>query len=161
MILLATYGASYLLQSKDKHLKVLLSILLITSTIQFGFFLNDYHGEYRTRSYGWFNNNIGGALTTGLQATKSHRAQALYIDQRILFANRYSKFYQIKTNINVKQLQHLFNPDAIKISQLPASSIVVVKSDHTPFQQDRNLVKLIGSAHEPDGNPSFYIYLRE
>ncbi len=158
LILLATYGASYLLKSKDKHLKILLSILLITSAIQFGFFLHDYHGDYRTRSYGWFNNNIGGAMEAGIAATAAHQSQLLYIDNRIPFASLYSKFFQIKLGRDLEKNQVFFDSSSPNTSSfLPNSILIVTAAAAPPLTTIPNLTKL-QVITEPDDTVSFYIF---
>lgn len=158
LVLLATYGASYLLRSKNQHLKALLAILLIASAVQFGFFLHDYHGDYRQRSYGWFNNNIGDAMEAGITAAAARQPRLLYIDNHIPFASLYSKFFRIKLGRDLEKIPVFFDPSSSDISSFPSHSILIVTAEAAPaLIATTNLTKL-QVITEPDGTASFYIY---
>lgn len=161
LIILAAYGAEYLLRSKDRIFKSLLVALLIGSLLQFSFFLKDYHGPYRARSYGWFNNNIGGALEAALSAMQTLQANALYLDQRMPWVDRYSLFYQLKLGIHNPPPQSLFNPQTMTADQLAPRSIVVTQAANTfGTQNTGNTLRLLHAIKEPDDTISFYVYYR-
>jgi len=159
MILLAIYGTAYLLQTKDKLLKILLVILFAAVAVQFSFFLHDYYGDYRVRSYDWFNRNIGGAFESGFKSAQQNKAKAIYLDQSIPFVQRYAKFYQIKSGINLSNIQHTFNPTTLNPSDLTQNSILIIKSEHDSliFNQANHFTKL-ETIFEPDNKASFYVY---
>jgi len=166
VILLATYGAVFLLKSPRKISQIFLGFLIATSLLQFSFFLNDYFTEYRIRSQDSFGANIGGALESALLAVKTNQAQALYIDHRFSSTtgpafNFYLDFYQLKTGVNAQSMQQLFDTAGQDASKLSANSIVVTHADQFFEQSDNQQVfKKIDVLHGPDGKEKFYLYYR-
>ncbi len=160
-ILLSMYGVNFILKSKEQLLRSFFYGILIISFLQFGLFLSDYFTSYRSRSYSWFNYDIGGAFESAIKSTKVREVKAVYLDSDIPFIDLYSQFYQIKFRTNfLSQRSYDFNTE--DFSKFPAKSLVMVRSDHVLGKRDKyGFFEKIETIREPDGNESFYIFYRD
>lgn len=156
-IILAIYGFKFLSQSKNTLFRLITILLLIAIPLQFVYFIDDYLGGYRTRSYAWFNYNIPSAL----QSILDQSPQKIYLDDQVHFIDRYWKFYAIKN----KRIDLLFkteyvsnilrSPDSIK-----TESILMLRYDRMNTVKDlsNSGFNLSNKIFEPDETVSFYIY---
>ncbi len=163
VILLSVYGISFLLKSREKSFKPFLVAILILCSFQFAFFLNDYFGEYRERSYGEFNNNIGGGLESVLRSTEIRNIDTIYLDRYIPFISYYSQFYQIKLDKDIKDKQVFFDYKTVDFSKFAPGSIVLIEHDHAPPGRQDHIgpFEKIEIIREPNGYETFYIYYRD
>lgn len=160
-ILLSMYGVNFIFKSKERLLKPLLYGILIISFLQFGLFLSDYFTSYRSRSYSWFNYDIGGAFESAIRSTKIREVKAVYLDSDIPFIDLYSQFYQVKFRTNFLS-QRFYDFNTEDFSKFPAKSLVMIRSNHISERLDRyGFFEKIESIREPDGNESFYIFYRD
>lgn len=90
-VLVATYGAHALLESRQPALRWVTAVLLIAIPLQFGFFYADYIGSYRTRTSFWFGGNLPDALTSVVQRSP----QAVLLSREIPYVDAYWRFYAI------------------------------------------------------------------
>lgn len=159
--LLATLGVKSLLNMRQKIWKVLGVILLISTPLQFTYFLYDYFNDYRIRSYAWFDYNITGALETVLAEENIRPANSIYFDGRIYYhTDRYWRFNLIKhEQEDLLSKTFFFDPLSPSPQLFESNSIVLSRFDHVSnlFMQVPPL-NLVKSVLEPDGTASFYIY---
>lgn len=163
VLLLSVYGIKLLLNSKDKALKYLLPALLIVGLFQFGGFLTDYFGNYRERSYKWFNGNINGAMESVVISAKIRDVGNIYLDEHIPFVDRYFRFVALQEKVNLENKWSFYDYKLDSFSDLPEKSLVVVASSHGVGISD-NVVgefERVEIIREPDGNESFYLYYRD
>ncbi len=150
VILLSVYGIKFLLEQKDKVFKYLLILISVLSIFQFGVFLSDYFENYRARSYGVFNSNIGGALESALKSTRIREVETIYLDKYIPYVDFYYRFYQMKLGITFGNIKgYDFRKDSF--AALPARSLVVSGrkiAGNDPIEIIR----------EPDGSESYFVY---
>lgn len=161
VIILSSYGIYYLSNSKDNLLRKLLYILIGISLIEFSIFQNDYFGDYRIRSSGVFNNNIGGAIESAFRSLKLRDVHKIYLDSRIPFANYYFKFYQIKdkTEFSYWEVVDFGNQDFIKFNK---GSLVVLSSANFPIGKPDKIggFEKIETIRELNGAETFLIYFK-
>ncbi|MCK4588301.1 hypothetical protein KAT60_00605, partial [Candidatus Woesebacteria bacterium] len=124
---------------------------------------NDYFGEYRERSYGEFNNNIGGGLESVLRSTEIRNIDTIYLDRYIPFISYYSQFYQIKLDKDIKDKQVFFDYKTVDFSKFAPGSIVLIEHDHAPPGRQDHIgpFEKIEIIREPNGYETFYIYYRD
>ena len=163
VILLSIYGISFLLKSREKSFKPFLVAIFILCSFQFAFFLNDYFGEYRERSYREFNNNIGGGLESVLRSTEIRNIDTIYFDRYIPFISYYSQFYQIKLDKDIKDKQVFFDYKTVDFSKFAPGSIVLIGYDHAPPGRQDHIgpFEKIEIIREPNGYETFYVYYRD
>ncbi len=163
VVLISVYGIKFLIESKEKVLKLLVVPLLIISIFQFSGFLVDYFGEYRERSGVWFNNDIGGLYESVLKSVELRDVENIYIDESIYFAEDYFNFYQKKMSIDVSDKTHLFDPVAEDFSLFPKESIIAIKSGNVSNSgvDKINDFEKIEIIRELNGNETFYVYYRD
>ena len=152
--IIATYGIKFLLSFNQKLLKIFCILLIMAILLQFTFFLNDYFGNYRARSYGWFNYHIPGSLEAILDKEKKKPINNIYLDNQVYFIDRYWKFYLIKYKKEELLLKTFYiNPKQVDATDLPSGSLLHFRFDHQPLSLPSNLQ----SIPEPDGSDSFFI----
>ncbi|MCL4365976.1 glycosyltransferase family 39 protein, partial [Patescibacteria group bacterium] len=158
--LLVTLAIKSLLEG-NKKLKLLSLLLIIICFIQFGYFLSDYFGAYRARSYVWFDYDILGMQDTVLSLENTKPATAIYFDNRIYYyTDRYWKFDLIKhKRETLLQKTFFFDPLLENYASFRPNSIIVFRFDHTNNLVIQNSsLKLVKTILEPDNKVSFYIY---
>lgn len=157
--LLATLGVKTLLDSRKKGLKIIALILLAATLFQFGYFLNDYFGDYRKRSYVWFDYNILGALQVVLAENNKRQADTFYFDSQIYYyTDRYWRFLLIEKNRKDLIIKTQFFDPSYSQNFQP-NSLLLYRYDHINSQPAQtNAPRLIKSILEPDGFFAFYIY---
>ncbi len=152
--IIATFGIKFLLSSDKKLIKIFCMILVMAMVFQFSYFLNDYFGDYKVRSYGWFNYNIPGSLETILREDNKKPIKSIYLDNQVYFIDRYWKFYLIKHKKEELLLKTLYiNPKQVDATDLPSGSLLYFRFDHQPIFLPSNIL----SISEPDGSDSFFI----
>lgn len=158
--IIATYGLKFLL-TFGKFGKIFSMSLFLACFLQFGYFLYDYFGEYKTRSYSWFNYNIPGALETIIEEDTNDSLSNIYLDNQIYFIDRYWKFYALKhQKEDILLKTYYINPLEVEMGNLPTNSVLLYRYEHKQPQAtfSPNILKVI---EEPDGARSFYeIYIR-
>ncbi len=161
--LLATLAVKTLLNSREKIGKILVVILFIATFLQFSYFLNDYFGNYRGRSYVWFDYDILGALQGVLDENNKKPTDSIYFDSRIYYyTDRYWRFLLIERNEEELMTKtHFFDP--LYPQNFQPNSLLVYRFDHIVSQslQKSNSLNLVRNILEPDGFSSFYIYRTE
>jgi len=158
-ILLSIYGIKFMLESKEKALRTLFILLMAISVFQFGQFLYDYFGEYRVRSYRWFNDDIGGALESAIKSAQVRDVHRIYLDSNIRFVDTYYLFYQKKLDKDVLQPWEFFDYNKQDLSTLPEKSLVVLIAGEVKTRNDKiGQFEKIETIREPNGNESFYIF---
>lgn len=149
-VLLSIYGIRFLFKQKDRVFKLLVYGALILNFLLFIFFLTDYFGDYRSRSYGVFNRDIGGAMESVLKSTKTREVDKIYLDKYIPYVNYYYVFYEKKLGITFDDIKDYdFKKDSF--SDLPAKSLLVISQKI----KEANPIEII---REPDSNESYFIY---
>jgi len=164
VILISVYGVKFLMESREKTLKLLIVPLLLISIFQFSGFLYDYFGDYRERSYAWFNGDIGGGLESVLNSTRIRDVNYVYLDENIPFITYYSDFFQIKTKINISDKQIYFDYIKEDFTNFPKKSIVLIQKGHLSGLGKEDVVgefEKVETIREPNGNESFYVYYRD
>jgi 4-amino-4-deoxy-L-arabinose transferase-like glycosyltransferase len=161
VILISFYGVFYLLETKEKLLKILLVGILAFSALEFLIFVRGYFTEYPKESYAWFNNDIGGALEGAIKSTSIRNVKNVYIDKNIYFIEKYVKFYSLKLSSDLERRAVYFDPTSIDFSSFPIYSLIVVKAENAPEIIDKvgNFEK-IETIREPNGYETFYIFYR-
>lgn len=158
--LLAVYGTQFLLSRRNSLSHVACYLLLITVPLQFAYFVYDYFKDYRVRSYSWFRYNTPGALEAMIRQDKKKQAQAIFLDNRIDFIDRYWRFFLLKhKDEGLLKKTYYFDPRWINLEDLPKNSLILYHFDHVdglkenigPFRKVENIV-------EPDGTGRFYLY---
>lgn len=161
VILLSSYGIYYLSNSKDFLLRKLLYILIGAVLIEFSIFQNDYFGDYRLRSSGVFNNNIGGAIESAMSSLKSREVSKIYIDNNIPFARYYYKFYQIKNESEFSswEVVEFGNQDFTKFKK---GSLVVLSTANFPVGKPDKIggFEKTETIRELNGYETFLIYFK-
>lgn len=159
-ILAATVGVQYLWSGRRLGGRIICIFLLFLIPLQFGYFYYDYMTKYRIRSYSWFNNNIPGALENAISYAKSNDLDAIYLDHRVDFIERYWKFYTIKNNTPELVEKVVYSdPYSLVLDTMPKKSAIIYNFNHVNGQK-----KVIGPFHkvkdiiEPDGVSTFYLY---
>ncbi|KKU48210.1 MAG: hypothetical protein UX67_C0020G0008, partial [Candidatus Woesebacteria bacterium GW2011_GWF2_46_8] len=162
LLLLSIYGLKYLMAIRKRVFKILIILVFGLSFIQFAFFLRDYFGIYRQKSYGWFNNDIGGALESATRSTRIRNVKNVYIDKNIYFIERYVKFYSLKLSSDLESRAIYFDPAAIDFSSFPIYSLVVLKAENASGRAGKvGGFEKIETIREPNGYETFYIFDRD
>ncbi len=162
LLLLSIYGLKYLMAIRKRVFKILIILVFGLSFIQFAFFLRDYFGIYRQKSYGWFNNDIGGALESATRSTRIRNVKNVYIDKNIYFIERYVKFYSLKLSSDLESRAIYFDPAAIDFSSFPIYSLVVLKAENASGRAGKvGGFEKIETIREPNGYETFYIFYRD
>ena len=152
--LLATSAIKFLLDQKKKIWKFVLVLLLLIIPVQFTYFLYDYFGSYRERSYNWFNYNIPDALEGLIANERLKPGSSIYLDDGIYFIDRYWRFYLIKHHKeNLLAKTFYIDTKSFDSKTFPNGSLVLFRFDHQPI----NLPSKLQAVTEPDGYISFYI----
>lgn len=161
VLLISFYGFTYLIESKEKILKVLLYGIMIFSFLEFIVFLKGYFTDYPKESYAWFNNDIGGVLESAIKSTSIRNVKNVYIDKNIYFIEKYVKFYSLKLSSDLESRAIYFDPTSIDFSSFPIYSLVILKVENAPGRIDKvgNFEK-IETIREPDGYETFYIFYK-
>src|SRR3989344_217337 len=152
-VLIAIYGVKFLINKRVMG-RLVLSVLLIYMPIQFIVFVTGYFNNYPARSYRQFNYNIQGAYEEIIAKAKDDTG-AIYIDNKIPFADRYWKFYLIK-NQKEDLLRKTIFFDAANLVSVPSNSLILFRFDSSSDQQLG--LDLIEKIKEPDGFVSAYLY---
>jgi 4-amino-4-deoxy-L-arabinose transferase-like glycosyltransferase len=163
VILLCVYGARELMFSKGIVRKTAFLILIVISGFQFAYFINDYFGDYRNRSYSWFNNDTGAALEYVINISDQKEVNRIYLDEHTPFVDRYFNFYQLKLNKNLNDIWVFYDYKSDDVTQLQEKSLIMLRSDHLNFSKvlEGDVLSRMAVIHEPDGSESFYIYYLE
>lgn len=154
VILLSVYGIKFMLESKEKLLKPLLYFLLTSYIILLTSFLVDYFGNYRVRSSGWFNNNIGGAYESVIKSTEIRPVEKIYLDKNIYFAQLYFDFYQKKFEVDLKDKTLLFDSNKENFTKFSKGSIVVT-GRNVASPGNFEIIEII---RELDGVETYFVY---
>jgi hypothetical protein len=94
--------------------------------LQFFPFYRDYMTEYRSRSAGWFEGNIRGALEEVIAREPAGSLHPVYLASDIAWIDSYLKFYALKHHRpDVMALAELFDPKTVDVARMPAGSLVV------------------------------------
>lgn len=161
VVILCVYGLEFLLSFRDRIFKVLVGAVFVVSFAQFILFLQFYFGDYRKVSYNWFNNDIGGALTSAIKSTEIRKVDTLYVDNDIYFIDKYLLFYQIKTGVSLDEKLKLYDYLKDDFSLFPKNSLVLVASNHVVGRQEKmGKFEKVETIREPDGRESFYVFFR-
>lgn len=154
-VLVAAYGVKFLLFQKDKIFKLLLSALMVISVLQFAVFLDDYFGNYRARSWFWFNGDVVGAYQKAITIADRENADRIYIDSNIYFAQNYFDFVETKLGVDLATKRKFFDSHSQDFNEFDPGSVIV-----TNKMVETTNFKIVDSTVEPDSSTSFYIYLR-
>ena len=139
---------------------VICYLLLIAVPLQFAYFVYDYFKDYRIRSYSWFRYNIQGALEAVIRRDEKEQSQAIYLDNRVDFIDRYWRFFLLKhKGEGLLTKTYYFDPKWVDLENLPKNSLILYNFDHIdglknrigPFKKVENII-------EPDGTGRFYIF---
>jgi 4-amino-4-deoxy-L-arabinose transferase-like glycosyltransferase len=162
VIVLSLYGVEYLFKFKEKTLKIFIWLILALSVFQFLFFLKDYFGVYRKESYGWFSNNIGGAMEAVIKSSQIRPVDKIYLDSQIWFVSRYFRFNELKFNVSLSDKVVYFDSGKEYFSKFSAGSLVVISSNNIVGRENWiGKFEKVETIREPDGNESFYLYFRD
>lgn len=158
-IFLSIYGLMFLFKFFKERYIFVTSILLVFIFLQFGLFLNDYFGDYRVRSYGWFNYDIPGSLEALIEQDEKEKANKIYLDSSIYFIEKYWRFYLIKHDrLDILNKTFYFNPEIITDKSIEVDSLFLARYDHTNGLEKSNQFRRVVNISEPDNAISFYIY---
>lgn len=162
IVLLSLYGINFMLSQKEKIFRYLTYGLLVFSILEFTLFLVDYFGDYRVRSMGWFNNNIGGLYESVIKSTQIRKVDRIYIDSNIYFAENYFDFNQIKYGKNLKDKTLFFNPKFEDFTKFPKGTIVAIQAGDLPTKPDKiGGFEKIETIRELNGYETFLVYHRD
>ena len=162
VILISFYGVSYLAETKEKLLRILLIGILAFSALEFAIFIKGYFTEYPKESYSWFNNDIGGTLESAIKSTDLRKVEDVYIDKNIYFIEKYVKFYSIKFSSDLEERAKYFDPRSQDFSSFPVYSLVVLKAENALGRADKaGSFEKIETIREPNGYETFCIFYRD
>lgn len=159
--LLATLAVKALLNARQKIWKILAGILFVVTILQFTCFLNDYFGNYRARSYVWFDYDILGALQAVLDENSTKPADFIYFDNKIYYyTDRYWRFNLIKNNReDILRKISFFDYLTPNPQLFGSNAIMLYRFDHIGnLTIQTPPMRLIKTVLEPDGTASFFIY---
>lgn len=162
IVLLGVYGFNFLYNQKDRIFRWLLAGILALNAVLFVSFLADYFGNYRVRSWWWFNGNIGGMYESIIKSTKIRDVNFIYLDQNIYFARDYFEWYKVK--LGAQGLSEiLFDPRVQDFTDFPRGSIVALRVADVPRDKSQRIgdFEKIEILRESDGTESFLIYYRD
>lgn len=153
-IIIAIYGIKFLMNKWVLN-RVIIVILLGFLLIQYAYFTIDYFNNYSKRSYVWFNYNIPDAYERLINISNEELPGAIYIDNKIPFADRYWRFYLIKY-----QKENLFKKtiffNAANLNDVSSNSLILYRFDSLSNRAARFIYR--EEIKEPDNFTSFYIY---
>lgn len=162
VILLCIYGIAFLRSQKDKVFKYVLAVILAFILIDFGLFLSDYFGNYRLRSSGWFNNNIGGLYESVIKSSNIRKVDRIYIDKNIYFAEDYFNFYQIQFGQNLKNKVVYIDTRFVDFSKIPKYSLVATQVSDIPEKPNKiGGFEKIETIRELNGYETFLVYYKD
>ncbi len=159
-VLLAVYGIYFLRNQKDRIFKTLSVAIIIFIIVDFGIFLNDYFGNYRVRSWRWFNGGIGNLYESVIKSTDTRKVDNVYIDSQIYFAETYFDFYQLKFSKDLKSKTKYFNPIREDFSKFPKGSLVALSVSSVAQDKPNKIGQFekIETIRELDGTETFLVY---
>lgn len=161
VVLISVYGVYFLLNSKERVFRKLVTVIIVLGLIEFSFFIHDYFGNYRIRSSSVFNNNISGAIDSAQKSVGLRNVEKIYLDDSIPFVSYYYKFSEIKNHANFNSWQ-LFNTTSSDFTKLDKGSLVVLGMVSFPKNKPDKIngFEKIETIRELDGTETFLIYFK-
>ncbi len=157
-VLVAVYGLAVLWSSPRLVWRLAGTALVLTIPFQFLGFYRDYMGPYRERSSSWYGGNLRGALQAVMQSPPA--SGAAYISRAIPYADVYWRFYA-QTVAGARSMPSLLDPESAESQVFPPGSKAITRIDE-PLAEvlDRTGWRREAVIAEPDGIPSFVVFLR-
>lgn len=129
------------------------ALLLLLGLLQFGYFYQDYVGDYGPRSAAWFGNNLQGAIERAIELDAQRSAPVVLLSEDIRQIDAYWTFYTaVLGRGDLRPKGRTFKFDNTDVDALPIDSLLVCPADDAKAEAhvQRGTLAIAGKAVDPN-----------
>lgn len=157
-VLVATVGVEALWSARHRVWRAVAVALLVAMPLQFAAFYTDYFGDYRVRSYTWFEYNVRGGLEAIIEGQTSSPAP-VYLATNIQWVEYYWPLYLVKHGrSDLRSRTVYFNPQSQpEVAAIAPGSFVLCRAADEPALVAASGLRRARAITEPDGAHTFSV----
>jgi len=160
-VLLATIGAASLLRSPARLMRAGAIGLLVLMPLQFYRFCGDYFERYPQRSSRWFEGNVPAALEAILARAREQPPPAIILSEKIRWIDDKWRFYAVKhRREDLLERTRYSDPASLDLGSLTAGTLIMADAGRAEAALAAGGLQRIAVAAEPDGTPSFAVFVK-
>ena len=155
---IAAAGAEWMWQRRAKAWRAAVIVLIAALPLQFAAFYRDYFGDYRVRSYAWFEYNMRGGMEEMIR--RAGEGTPVWISQSLQWADYYWPFYLDRFGRpELKQQTHYIDPERYDLAAIGPGSLVLCRAGEERRFLDAGFTR-VAAIEEPDRTHSLSVLQR-
>lgn len=156
--IIAAAGVEWMWRSRSRIQRFAVIVLLLAMPLQFARFYQDYFGDYRVRSYAWFEYNMRGGMEAIMH--RAGPAQPVWISQSLQWADYYWPFYLDRHGRrDLNAATHYFDPARAELGDVRPGSLVLCRANEEQRFLDAGFTRA-AAIEEPDHTHSLSVMER-